>query len=538
MNEKNTKVLVFLLFLIFFILLGRLFQLQVIEGKENRFLSDNNRIARIKIEAPRGLILDRHGEVLADNEPLYVLSEGVDQNKEIPREEALNLQAQGQDQNLKILLKRRYSMGSFFAHALGYLGEVTEEELKEQKLDLKGYHLGSLIGRVGLEAQYEELLMGREGSELAEVDTRGKIIRRMGRILPSPGKSLTLALDSKLQQKAVEAMGEKKGAIIASNPNTGEILTFYSSPTYDPNVFLDKQDRTEVLKLISDEKNLPLLNRVIAGLFPPGSTFKIITSIAGLEEKKIDAKTTILDTGVIYYGAFKYSNWYFTSQGKTDGEVNVVKALARSNDIFFYKLGEMIGIEKLNYWADKFGVNKKFGIDLPGELPGFMATPEWKQRVKGENWFLGNTYHMSIGQGDLDLTPLGVNMMTNVVATGGQLCQPRMLKIGAENTPYSPECKEIEVKKENLQLVKKGMINACSPGGTAGSFFDFDPQVACKTGTAETGDGKTTHAWFTVFAPADNPEISITVLVERGGEGSSVSAPIAKEILEEYFKSR
>lgn len=536
MNEKNPKVFVFFVLLIFFILLGRLFQLQVIQGKENRFLANNNRIARIKIEAPRGLILDRNGEVLADNEPLYVLSEGVDNLKEISREEALALQTQKQDQNLKILLKRRYPEGSIFAHALGYISEVTEQEMKEEKLDLKGYGLGSLTGRVGLEAQYEELLKGREGSVLAEVDTQGKIVRRMGRILPSPGKILTLALDKNLQKTAAEAMGNKKGAIIASNPQTGEILTFYSSPSYDPNIFLDKKDRTEVLRVIRDEENLPLLNRVIAGLFPPGSTFKIITSIAGLEEKKIDAKTTILDTGVIYYGAFKYSNWYFTSQGKTDGEINVVKALARSNDIFFYKLGEMLGIEKLNYWADKFGINQKFGIDLPGELPGFMATPEWKQKVRGESWFLGNTYHMSIGQGDLDLTPLGVNMMTNVVAAGGKLCQPRMLKIGAENTPYVSECKEIEIKKEYLDLVKRGMIGACFPGGTAGSFFNFEPQVACKTGTAETGDGKTTHAWFTVFAPADNPEISLTVLVERGGEGSSVSAPIAKQILEEYLK--
>jgi penicillin-binding protein 2 len=529
--------MVFLVFAFFAVLLSRLYQLQVINGKDNRFLADNNRIQRKRIEAPRGLILDRNNEVIAENQPVYLLEKEVDKKETVSREEALSLQSRAEDKNLKISLKRNYPHKELFAHAVGYLSEVTEEEFTEKKLELKGYGLGSLIGRVGLEAQYEELLKGKDGSELVEVDTQGRIIRRMGRVLPLPGKVLTTALDKNLQEVAAKEMAGKKGAVIASNPQNGEILVFFSSPSYDPNLFLN-DERQELGQIIGDEKNRPLLNRVIGGLYQPGSTFKIVTSIAGLEEGKITPQTLINDPGVIYIGSFSYSNWYYTSYGGKEGDINVEKALARSTDTYFYKLGEMIGIEKLNYWAEKFNLDKAFGIDMPGELAGFIATPEWKMKAKGESWFLGNTYHMSIGQGDIDLTPLGVNLMTAVVASGGKICTPRMLKIEAENTPYQADCREIGIKRQYLQVVKKGMFLACQEGGTAWPFFGFQPQVACKTGTAETGDGKTTHAWFTVFAPLENPEIVLTVLVEKGGEGSSVAGPIAKEILKKYFENK
>jgi len=544
--EKDTRPFVLLLLVVFIIFFLRLYQLQLVEGKKNRFLAESNRVARLRIEAPRGLLVDREGEVLATNEPIYILEEessGEKKGKIISRDEALRMQAEGRDGSLRLALRRRYPAGETSAHLLGYLGEVTKEELKQGKLDLKGYQQGSLIGRVGLEAQYEELLRGREGNELVEVDTQGKVIRRMGRILPSLGKSLTLAIDKKLQEAAAKAIGNRKGAIVASNPQTGEILVLYSSPSYDPNLFFQEDNREEILRIVNDETNRPLLNRVISGLFAPGSTFKIVTSIAGLEEGKITSRTLINDPGVITIGDFQYHNWYFASYGRTEGEVDLTKALARSVDTYFYKVGEMVGIEKLNFWAERFGVKKKTGIDLPGELPGFMANPEWKKKAKGEPWFLGNTYHIAIGQGDLVLTPLEVNQITSAVANEGKLCQPRMLKLGAENTLYEAECRDLGVKKEYWEVVKKGMVAACSAGGTASVSFDFHPsglpanwRVACKTGTAETGDGKTSHAWFTAMAPSDNPEIAVTVLVEKGGEGSSVAAPIAKEILKEYFK--
>lgn len=523
------------MFASFFFLLLRIYQLQVVGGKENRFLADNNRIQKKKIEAPRGLVLDRNGQIIADNQPVYLLEKEIGKKETVSREEALKLQAEKEDGFLKVGLKRNYPYNEIFAHSIGYLSEVTEEEFKQKKLELKGYSLGSLIGRVGLEAQYEELLKGRDGSEIIEVNTQGKIIRRLGRILPIPGKILTSSLDLRLQEVAAKEMAGKKGAIIATNPQNGEVLAFYSSPSYDPNLFLSEKDE-EIVKIINDEENRPLLNRVIGGLYQPGSTFKIVTSLAGLEEGKITPLTLINDPGIIYIGSFSYSNWYYTSYGGKEGDINIEKALARSTDTFFYKLGEMLGIEKINFWAEKFHLDKVFGIDIPGEVSGFIATPEWKMRVKGEPWFLGNTYHMSIGQGDLDLTPLGVNLMAAVVASNGKICTPRMLKIEAENTPYGPDCREVGLEEKYLEVVKKGMVKACSEGGTGWPLFGFTPQVACKTGTAETGDGKTTHAWFSVFAPVDNPEITLTVLVEKGGEGSSVAGPIAKAILQEYFR--
>ncbi len=534
---RDTRPFVFLVLVVFVVFFLRLYQLQVVEGKKNRFLAENNRIARLSLEAARGLLLDRFGVVLATNEPVFLLEEKSGKEakpKEISREEALKLQAEGQSE-LRLFLRRHYLAGEAFGHLLGYLGEVSEEELKEEKLDLKGYRQGSLIGRVGVEAEYESLLRGREGSELVEVDTEGKVIRRMGQILPTVGKTLTLAVDKKLQEKAAVAMAGQKGAVVAENPQNGEILILYSSPGFDPNIF-SADNRDEVVKLINDEVNRPLLNRAIAGLFPPGSTFKIVTAIAALSEGKITPKTLITDPGVIIIGDYQYRNWYFANYGKTEGEVDLTKALARSVDTYFYKLGEMVGIERLNFWAEKFGVKKKTGIDLPGELPGFMANSEWKEKTKGEPWFLGNTYHIAIGQGDLALTPLLVNQIASVVASQGKICQPRMLKLGAENTPYEANCQKLAVKEEFWAAIKKGMEAACAEGGTGSPFFGFTPKVACKTGTAETGDGKTSHAWFTAFAPADDPQIVLTVLVEKGGEGSAVAAPIAKEILKEYFR--
>ncbi|MCL4382428.1 penicillin-binding transpeptidase domain-containing protein, partial [Patescibacteria group bacterium] len=255
------------------------------------------------------------------------------------------------------------------------------------------------------------------------------------------------------------------------------------------------------------------------------------------------------DTGVITIGPYKYPNWFWLQYGKTDGLLNIVTALKRSNDIYFYKVGEWVGVEKLAQWAGKMGVGKILGIDLPGEAAGVMPTPEWRKKTRGDEWYLGDTYHLAIGQGDLQVTPLQANFWTNVIANGGKLCRPTLLK--------NQDCKDLGLKKETIGLIKEGMKEACSTGGTGWPFFEFKVQssefgerkisVACKTGTAEYGDPQNkTHAWFTVFAPlpaeksakaapADEPELTITVLVEGGGEGSNVAAPIAKKILEEWF---
>jgi penicillin-binding protein 2 len=330
---------------------------------------------------------------------------------------------------------------------------------------------------------------------------------------------------------AFEALEDRPGAVVATEPKNGQVLVLISSPSFNPND-ITPENLTDV--------TLPFFNRAVGGVYPPGSTFKIVTAVAGLEEGKIDKNTTFTDLGEIRVGDYSYKNWYFTQYGKTEGTINLVRAIKRSTDTFFYKVGEWVGPTRLANWAQSFGLGKKSGIDLPGEVGGLVPSPEWKEE-KGDRWFLGNTYHFAIGQGDILTTPLQVNVMTSVIANGGKLCQPTIAQNTSDGGPKGLlrgeiNCQDLKLKAETLSLVKEGMKEACSPGGTAFPFFDFSPQVACKTGTAEFGDlaGKT-HAWLTSFSPVDNPQIVVTALVEKGGEGSYVAAPVVKKVMEAWF---
>ncbi len=352
-----------------------------------------------------------------------------------------------------------------------------------------------------------------------------------------PGEDLHLSIDAKLSQVAYEALRGLKGAVVATEAKTGKVLVLVSSPSFDPNLFVrvNARDSSQVEQLLSDS-DLPFFNRAMGGVYPPGSTFKIVSAVAGVEEGKIDETTEIEDPGVLQVGEYSYANWYFTRYGKTEGVIGLVRAIQRSTDTFFYKVGELVGANRLADWAKAFGLGRETGVDIQGEVKGLVPTPDWKEKVKGERWFLGNTYHLAIGQADLLTTPLQVNMMTSVIANEGELCQP-MVKDGEEKE----ECQDLRLEEKTLELVTEGLKGACSPGGTAGIFFNFSPQVACKTGTAEYGPRdavghRETHAWLTAFAPVDNPEIVVTALVEGGGEGSEVAAPIVKKVMEAWFK--
>ncbi|MBI5465375.1 hypothetical protein HY946_02080, partial [Candidatus Gottesmanbacteria bacterium] len=550
-----------LLIFSFWLLLWRLFDLTIIKGGYFHELSEGNRIQERVLRAARGVIYDRHGQVLARNKPIYKISfENL-----ISREEALEIEARGGTEaaNLEMDLAREYPWAGLLAHVVGYMGEVREEELKiKNKQSFSSNEklkMGDFVGRTGVEEEYEEILRGVDGKELIEVDALGTKIKSLGRIEPKPGKDLFLSLDLDLQKVAAEALAGKTGVVLVSAPISGEILTLYSSPSFDP-------ERVGDLRDLRDLRGEPFFNRAIAGLYPPGSTFKIITAAAGLETGKINKDTKIEDVGEIVIGPYRFPNWYWRQYGRKEGIINIVGAIKRSNDIFFYKVGEFVGIEGLEGWAKKFGLGKPLGIDLPGEAAGIIK----KQR----DWFLGDTYHVAIGQGDMQVTPLQMNFWTSVIANGGKLCQPHLTKDtsdggrqarsarhdSSEVEGVGKKCKDIGLKKETIDLIKEGMREACSPGGTGWPLFNFEIRIsksefrkietACKTGTAEYGDpGGKTHAWFTVFAPVSasdsgnqhikvdqvEPEISITVLVEGGGEGSSVAAPIAKKILEEWF---
>jgi penicillin-binding protein 2 len=522
------------------IIITRLFFLQIIEGKNYRELSDSNRTKTIPIHAPRGIIFDRGGIPLVFNVPGFREIVG-EKTRLISKDDALKLLSGGKS-NLEIDSLRNYPYKDVTAHVLGYIGQISKEELEEK--DFLNYNGGDLIGKIGIEKEYEKFLNGVNGKELVEIDSLGKVVRKLGQADPVPGRNITLTLDIALQKAVYDGAKDiRRGAVIVSNP-TGEILALISKPSFDPNLFTmgegyssgDSTVYKSISQILLDSEGQPLLNRAIGGVYPPGSTFKLVTAAAGLEDKVIDKNFTIEDTGVLRIGAFSFSNWYFTQYGRTDGEVNVAKAIQRSNDIFFYKLAELVGVDKLSIFAEKFGLGKKLGIDLSGELSGTIPTREWKKNVIGENWYLGDTYHYGIGQGFLLTTPLQVNIWTQAIANRGLIYKPHLLRI------QNPKPNAQKFLSDNTaNLIREGMVEACSAGGVAWPLFNFKVKgkpvsVACKTGTAQYGGEEALpHAWITLFAPSENPQIIVTVLSEESGEGSNIAAPIAKKILEEWF---
>lgn len=482
-------------------LVVRLGSLQLLQGSRFRVLAEENRVKTIKLMAPRGLIIDRHGRDLAKNTP------------------------DGDDS-----WKREYPLGAATAHILGYLGEVSEEEVGLLKSNGGKYDLKDYIGRSGLELEYESILRGINGGRLVEVDNLGDNSRELGRANPIAGTDLQLTLDGQLQKTAYDALQGKKGAVVAANPKTGEILVLTSSPSFNPN------EINTQYSMLSAQSDLPFLNRAIGGIYPPGSVYKMVSAVAAMQEGKVPKSFTFNDEGAIRAGGSTYTNWYFTGYGGTEGIVGWSRALARSTDTFFYKIGELTGPELMAKWSELMGLGVKSGIDLPGEVEGLIPTPLWKQRVKKEQWFLGNSFHMAIGQGDLLVTPLQVNIMTSILASGGLKCQPHLK--GQSSKVKGQNCQEVQIDQEILDIIHDGMLGACATGGTAFPLFDFQPSVACKTGTAEyvKSDGKIgTHAWLTAYAPADDPTIAITALVEAGGEGSRAAAPIVRRVLSKYF---
>lgn len=537
---------------LFFVLVFRLFDLTLIEGHTYRALADENRTRELVRHAPRGLLVDRTGRPMVKNIPQYRLilpCEGQSESscvKRLSQEEGDTLTKNGlpPGQFLEVDFLREYLYPEAIAHVVGYTGELNTKELTDGYYSLRRYGRGDRIGRVGAEAVYESKLRGRDGRELVEVDASGKILRTLGTDKENAGTDVTLSLDLEFSHIVADAFPQgAKGAGIVSKPQTGEILAMYSSPSYSINAFSLGISQGEYDRLTTSPE-MPLFNRAIGGVYPPGSTFKIIPAIAALEEKAITAETLVDDVGVLTIGQFTFPNWYFLQYGRKEGMVDIVRAIQRSNDIYFYKAAEWLGITKLAVWARLFGLGRPLGIELAGEASGLVPDPAWKEsfftskadlEARQNLWYLGDTYHVGIGQGYLLTTPLQVNAWTNVVANGGELCRPTIEKASSVRRQAS-DCRNLHIKKEVIDVVMKGMVKACETGGTGWPLFNFQVPIACKTGTAEYGDPKNrTHAWFTAFAPAADPEISVTVLVEGAGEGSNVAAPVAKKIFDYWF---
>lgn len=495
-----TGIVLILLFAFGF---SRVFFLTVFMGGHFSDLAKGNMVRVELVEAKRGVITDKNGKNMA-----------------------MNIENGGK-------VVRYYPMGELTAGLVGYIGKPQES----------GTNGEILVGRDGLESQYQKRLAGTPGETVVEETAQGARRTEMVRKDPTPGENLLTNLDLSVQQSAYSALKNtlekngKSGAVVVSTVE-GKVLALVSAPSFDSNLFIQDGKRSDfggefadVKSLLSDNEKKPLFNRALSGDFAPGSVYKLVPALAALEEKKLDKDTLIQDSGEIVIGAYRFGNWLLDKYGQTEGQINVVKAIARSNDIFFYKTGELLGVDNLVKWSEKLGIGEKTGIDLPGESGGFMPTPYWREKTTGAKWFLGNTYHLSIGQGDVMTTPLQINRMTAAVVSGLK-CPPRLVG--------TAQCVDLKISEANKKTVLEGMLAACSPGGTAFPLYPYAGKIYCKTGTAQKGGVDTQpNAWLSMVIPQGNlvkDWVVVTVLIEEGGEGSAVAAPVAKELVPLFIK--
>lgn len=528
-NESVFFVYIGVIFFFLIILFLRLFQLTIVKGGYYRNLSEQNRIREISIEAPRGDIIDRKGFIVAGSQMTDINNSR--QDKQLFQDDK------------EILSRRIYQNPEAVSSIIGYRQSADQNDLRNDHCQYK-LRTGDRTGKKGIEQLFDCELRGKSGKKLVEVDARGKYLRTIDVIPPQKGETIQLSMDLDLQKKSYELIKGKKAAVVATNPKTGEILVSVSSPGFNSQDFED-QSNSNIQKYLTDA-NQPLFNRVTEGVYPPGSLFKLVIATAGLEGKVIDDKTQIEDTGILKAGSLSFGNWYYLEYGKTDGMVDIVKAIKRSNDIFFYTVGDKTGVDNIKKWADIFGYGRRTGIGID-EAEGMVPSTFWKKETLKDNWYQGDSYNLSIGQGYVGTTPLQNVMVDSVFANGGFLCAPKLLKIqsGLDSSlqKYAQtECKKLPISDKTIGLIREGMKEACSTGGTGWPLFDFKTkngpiQTACKTGTAETpSKSGLPDAWISVFAPFDNPEIAVTVLVEESGQGSDVGGPVARDILKAYFE--
>lgn len=501
MVDAYRKLLIFFLFIFYTFFVVELFKKSIIAGNYYRRLSSDNSVQAVPISAPRGIFYDKNGVPLVKNEKKS--------NKNT----------------------RTYLYGNEYVHVLGYVGLPNEKSLKDISCGTKASST-QYVGVYGLEKTFECRLRGKPGWAYVETDAHGVQKTELAKDTPVAGTDIHLTFDTELQKTARQAFGNLVGAAIASNPNTGEVYMLYSSPSFDPSTILSKSNGYAVL---SEDAQKPLLNRALLGTYPPGSVIKPLIALGALEDGVIKVHTEFEDTGVLRIGDTSFGNWYFLQYGKKEGMVDVRKAIARSNDIFFYQIGKKSGIERMHKWFTQFGLANADMSDFFPQQSGILPNDTWKQKQYAQPWFLGDTVNVSIGQGYILVNPVQMHKAITVIASNGLQCAFQV------ELKQKYDCIRMKFSAQNIQEVREGMRQACEKGGTAWPFFDFTVKgkrihVGCKTGTAESqGNGSDPHAWFNVFAPFDNPSIVITVLVENGGEGSFVAAPIAKEILTKYF---
>ena len=412
--------------------------------------------------------------------------------------------------------RRIYPQGALSAHVVGHVGEITRDELEDQR-DLY-YQAGDIIGKGGIESMYEETLRGIVGEQVVEVDSRGRRLRNVNYNDPQKGDDIRLTLDLAAQREALRLMEGRRGAIVAMDVNDGSIRAFLSSPAYDPNPLTWGISNKGWDALVND-KDRPMLNRVTGGAYPPGSTFKVVTASGILMENVANTKSTVFCPGYFRLGPQTFRCWRRSGHGREE----IVGAFRDSCDVYFYQMGVKLGIDKLIEWGRDFGVGTRTGIDIPGESQGNIAGRDWKRNRFGEPWYQGDTVNYSIGQGFILMTPMQLARVYAAFANGGRLVIPRF------NSDKKPEWRDVKLSKANMDIINKGLREVVARG-TGRAAGGFGVQIAGKTGTAQNSQSDD-HAWFVGYAPIDKPKYVVVVLIEEGGTGSSVAGPPAARML-------
>ena len=589
--RRRVRVLLTAILVGFFLLLARTWHLQVIQGDYFLHLSENNRLRSLRTQSLRGKILDRHGHVLADNRPAFTLMaipedlpppdqlstflqtlnievapevfklrrsmmafKPVPIKRDVPRDQVAYFAEHRMDFPglfLEVEPLRSYPYGSFAAHLLGYLGEISESQLQRAKND--GYQPGDLVGQYGLERTHEAILRGQHGVRQVEIDALGREMQLMAARDPKPGANLVLTLDLQLQQLAEQLLEEHTGVIIALDPRTGQILAMASSPAFDPNTFATHLSKAQWTTLTTNPKR-PLNNRALQGQYPPGSIFKIVTALAALEESVVTPQKAQFCPGSYTYGSRTFRDW----KSGGHGTMNLRQALIESCDVYFYHVGQELGVDRIARHARAFGLGQATGFAPESEKGGLIPSTQWKRHARGQPWYAGETLSVAIGQGYVLFTPLqAVNMMA-AVANGGTVYKPyvvlRQERADGSVHETAPEVlHRLQVKPQHLALVRQslwGVVN--DPKGTGKKAYHEHIAIAGKTGTAQVmrlpehngprqrqeqvPERYRDHAWFVAFAPFEAPTIAVVIMIEHAGKGGSQFAERAKTLIHAHLQ--
>lgn len=584
--QRRLTILKIALLAVVGLLALRLWHLQIRDGAYYRDLSENNRTRTVLLEPARGLIYDRHGALLANNVPsfgLYVTLEDVKDRKALverlvalvgldedmlrkklsergsrllPRKvkDGLSLRDAAVIEAHRLDLpgvmiqadsQRNFPAGEAVAHVLGYVGQISAEQL--EKTESPDLHQGSIVGQYGVEKSYDRILRGQPGQKVIEVDALGHEKRSVSVVKPTAGDDLFLTIDLRLQQLAESLLGEESGAIVALDTTNGEVLALASRPVFDPNVLSRELTPKQWETIVQDEAR-PLTNRATQGQYPPGSTFKIIMAAAALESRTVSPSTKIHCAGGFPFGRRIYKDWKAGGHGPMD----VTQALVDSCDVFFYTVGQRMGIDTIADFADQFGLGRETGVELPSERVGIVPSTGWKERTKGQPWLPGETISAAIGQGYVTVTPMQMAQVIATVANAGTAFQPRLVRAvrdratGAVQEQPPIKRDKLSLMPDTLELIQQALAGVVTRG-TATRAKSTLVSIAGKTGTAQTAALRTgpekdipkkfrDHAWFVSYAPVEAPRIAVAVLVEHMGHGGSAAAPLAKQIIEAYVK--